>query len=143
MANTKEARIVWQQDMVFKGDDGDGHTIILDAEPQHGGTIGGFSPMELLLMGLGGCTIMDVMSIMRKKKQDLTGLEIHVTGYRAGEHPKVYERIELEFVARGRNISEKALARSIELSETKYCSASAMLGKTAEIVTTYRIIEEE
>ena len=98
--------------------------------------------MELLLAGLGGCTAIDIIGIMRKARQEVTGYEVQVSGERATEHPKVYTSIQIEHVVRGRNISEETLKRAIHLSETKYCSASAMLGAVAKITSTYRIIEE-
>jgi putative redox protein len=97
-------------------------------------------PMELLLIGLAGCTGMDVISIMKKKRQSFTGLQVKVTAERATEHPKVYTQIHLEFVVVGDEVDPKALERSIELSQTKYCSASMMLGETAEITTSYQIL---
>jgi putative redox protein len=99
-------------------------------------------PMELLLLGLAGCTAMDVVSILQKKRQPFTGLEVKVAAERADEHPKVYTRIQLEYVVRGNGVSPEAVERAIELSETKYCPAAAMLGKTAEISTSYKIVEE-
>ena len=98
-------------------------------------------PMELLLIGLAGCTAMDVVSILKKKRQSFTGLEVRVTAERAETHPKVYTRIHLEFVVKGKGADPRAVERSIELSQTKYCSASAMLSKVAEITTSYRIVE--
>ena len=97
--------------------------------------------MELLLIGLAGCTAMDVVSILKKKRQSFTGLEVRVTAERAETHPKVYTRIHLEFVVKGKGADPRAVERSIELSQTKYCSASAMLSKVAEITTSYRIVE--
>ncbi len=96
--------------------------------------------MELLLLALGGCTGMDVISILRKKRQDISGLEIRVRGIRAPEHPRRYEEIEVEFVVRGRNVSEAAVARSIELSHGKYCGVTATLD--APVRTSYRIENE-
>jgi len=97
--------------------------------------------MEMLLLGLAGCTGMDVISILQKKRQQVTGFAMNLRGYRADEHPKRYTRIEVEYVFQGENLSPEAIARSIELSQTKYCSVSASLN--AEIVHTFRIQDDE
>ncbi len=102
----------------------------------------GFRPMQLLLMGLAGCTGMDIVSILQKKRLDLTGVEVHVEADRAETYPMVYTDIALTYVVRGRNIPASAVEQAIELSETKYCSASAMLGKVAKITTRYELIDE-
>lgn len=103
---------------------------------------GGPRPMELLLIGLAGCTGMDVVSILQKKRQSFTGLQVQVTAERAEEHPRVYTQIHLEYVVTGEGVDPKAVERAIELSDTKYCSASAMLRQAAEITTSYRIVED-
>ncbi len=120
---------------------GSGYRLELDTPPDHGGTGRGARPMELLLAGLAGCTGLDVVDIMRKSRQDVTGFQVLVDGERATEYPMVFNHIRVEYVIQGRNISEAALQRAIKLSEEKYCSASAMLGKTAKIETSYRIEE--
>src|SRR5579859_4150818 len=118
-----------------------GYHVTLDSNEVSGGQDSGFSPMEMLLVGLAGCTGMDVISILRKKRQDVTGYEVHVQGIRADDHPKVFVEINVEHLITGHNISPTAVARAIELSETRYCGASAMLGKVARIQNTYRIID--
>ncbi len=115
--------------------------VTLDSREVSGGQGGGFSPMEMLLIGLAGCTGMDVLSILRKKRQDVTGYEVHVQGIRADEHPKVFVEISVEHIVTGHNIQPAAVARAIELSETRYCGAAAMLSKVARITNTYRIID--
>jgi putative redox protein len=102
---------------------------------------GGPRAVELLLIGLAGCTAMDVVSILQKKRQTLSGLKVNVTADRADEHPRVYTRIHLEYVVTGSDVDPRAVERSIELSQTKYCPASAMLGQAAEITTSYRIVQ--
>jgi putative redox protein len=99
--------------------------------------------MQLLLMGLAGCTAMDVISILQKKRQQVTGMEVNVVGDRVDEHPRYYRDIELEFVVRGHKVDPKAVARAIELSETKYCSASENLRGRSKIVTRFRIEDED
>jgi len=97
--------------------------------------------MELLLVGLAGCTGMDVISILRKKRQDVTAYEVHITGVRAEEHPMVFVEITVEHIVTGHRIQPEAVARAIELSEGRYCGAGAMLGKVAHLTHTYHIVE--
>ncbi len=118
-----------------------GYHVTLDSNSQSGGQGAGFSPMEMLLVGLAGCTGMDVISILRKKHQHVTSYEVNVQGIRADEHPKVFVEISVEHVVTGHNIQPAAVERAIWLSETRYCGAEAMLGKAARIKNTYRIIE--
>lgn len=122
---------------------GSGHTVILDAAEHAGGHGAGFVPMEMLLVGLSGCTGMDVISILRKKHQDVTGYEVRVRGERAEDHPMVFTTITVEHVVTGHDVNPQAVARAIELSATKYCGAGAMLGKTANLTHTFRIVEAE
>jgi len=102
----------------------------------------GFRPLQLLLVGLCGCTAMDVVSVLQKKRQPFTGLQVKATAEQASEHPQVYTRIHLQYIVRGQGVAAEAVARAIELSQTKYCPAAAMLGKTATITTQYEIVEE-
>lgn len=132
-----------QEDMEFVAEAGSGHSVILDAAEHGGGHDKGFRPMEMLLVGLSGCTGMDVISILRKKHQDVTAYEVRVRGERAEDHPMVFTDITVEHVITGHNVSEEAVARAIELSETKYCGAGATLSKLATLKHTYRIIESE
>ncbi len=118
-----------------------GHAVVMDGPPSVGGNNSGASPMELLLMGTGGCSGMDVISVLQKKKQHVTSLEIHVIGEKADEHPKKYTAITIEFVITGKNISEEAVKRSVQLSMDKYCSVKASLEGTAQISYSYKIIE--
>lgn len=119
-----------------------GPAIVVDhAMPDEDREDTGPHPMQLVLMGLCGCTGMDVISILKKKRQSFTGLQVNATAERAEEHPRVYTQIHLEFVVTGDDVDPDTVERSIELSQTKYCSASAMLGKTADITTSYRIVE--
>lgn len=126
--------------MEFTAASGSGHRVQLDAAEHGGGRNAGFQPMELLLLGLAGCTGMDVISILRKKRQQVTGYEVRVRGERAETDPKVFTHIVVEHVVTGHDISPEAVARAIELSETKYCGAGATVGKTATLRHTFRII---
>jgi putative redox protein len=136
-----EAEVTWVEGLQFVGHgEVSGTTIVLDGAPEHGGSSRGARPMEALLISLAGCTGMDVISILRKKRQKVTGFWVNARGMRADEHPRRYVRIELEYVVRGRDVSEAAVARSIELSQTKYCAVTGSLN--AEMVHTYRIEPE-
>ena len=137
-----EARITLAGGMRFDVVLGSGYEMQIDASREAGGEGLGARPMELLLAGLAGCTGMDVIGMMRKARQEVTGYDIRVTGERASDYPMVYTSIDVEHVVRGRGISEEALKRAIHLSDTKYCSATGMLGTVAKINTGYRIIEE-
>jgi putative redox protein len=144
MAGKKQVRVqaTWQEGYRFEASNDTGQTIIMDSPLAEGGPQGP-SPMQLLLQALAGCTAMDVISILRKKRQDVTGFHVNVTGDRVDEHPRYYHTIEMEFIVRGRNIDPAAVERSIELSSTKYCSASANLREKSNIVTRFRIEEED
>ena len=137
----KQAKVRWISDMQFVGETGSGHAIVLDTQPPDGRNTGP-SPMELLLVGLGGCTAVDVVNILTKKRQQIRTVEGLVHGEQRQEPPNIYTDIVVEYVVYGKGISEKAVEQAIELSETKYCSAAAMMNKVAKITTKHRIVEE-
>lgn len=143
MAEVMTARAVLETGMHFDAEAGSGHHVTLDAAEHGGGHNEGFRPMELLLVGLAGCTGMDVISILRKKRQNVTGYEVHVRGVRAEEHPMVFVEIAVEHVVTGYHLQPEAVAHAIALSEGRYCGAGAMLGKVAHLTHTYRIVEAE
>ncbi len=133
-------RVRWSGKRQFVGWDQAGHGVVMDAPARYGGEGTGARPMEIFLYGLAACTAMDVVSILEKKRQDFSDLEIEVAAtQREDEHPKIYTRIEMVYVVSGRSVSPEAVARAIELSEEKYCSVRGMLGPQVEIVTGYRI----
>jgi putative redox protein len=136
------AKVIYTNGLQFVGEASSGHAIVLDGNAAFGGHNTGLRPMELLLVSLGGCSGMDVISILKKKKQDVTGLEINVTGQEAGNYPKEFTDINIEFIVKGRNISEDAVKRAIDLSINKYCSVKANLEGTAKIMFSYKIIQE-
>ena len=117
-----------------------GHAIILDTNHERASAP---TPIELLLVALGSCTAVDVVSILQKQRAHVTDYRVEVRGQRRDEHPRSYSRMEVHHIVRGRNISERALAQAIELSETKYCSVAATLRPTSEILSTFEIIEEQ
>ncbi len=137
-----EGAVVWRGGLQFEGIAPSGQRLILDSAPEAGGTGAGLRPVELVLLALAGCTAMDVISILRKKRQEVTGFEVRVRGERAQEHPRVYTHITLEYIVRGRNISPEAVARAITLSEEKYCSVHAMLRPSVPIECGFRIEED-
>lgn len=142
MAEIKSAAVRWVEGIEFEATTGSGHHLVLDGGIGGGGKNHGASPMELLLAGMAGCTGMDVIDILRKKRQAVSGLEVKVEGKRAETHPMVYTDIQVTYLVRGKDISQKAVEDAIHLSETKYCGAGVMLGKTAKINTRYEILPE-
>lgn len=140
VAKAKEARVHWAEGMQFVGESGSGHAIVLDASPPEGRNTAA-SPMELLLIAVAGCTAIDIVSILEKKRQKIRGLEVFAHGDQRDEPPNIYTDIVLEYVVRGEGVSEKAVQQAIALSAEKYCSAAAMVNKVANVVTRYRIEE--
>jgi putative redox protein len=135
------ASVTLAEGMHFVGEV-DGFSVDLDADEGVGGQNAGASPMHLLLLSLAGCTAMDVASILRKKRQQVTGLVVEVQGKQRSDHPKVYESVEVLYRVRGRGVDPKAVERAIDLSQTRYCPVIAMLGETARITSSYEIEEE-
>jgi putative redox protein len=136
---TVNALMKWNGDLSFVGSADTGFSVPLGAEPEVGGHDDGFRPLELVLVGLAGCTAMDVISILEKKRQKVTEFEVRAHAERAQEHPKVFTAITVEYIVTGEGVSEEAVQRAIELSETKYCPAQAMLSKSAPIKHVYEI----
>ena len=137
-----EAKVTLQSNMRFEGSASSGHVLTMDADDAAGGENKGFRPMELLLVGFGGCSGMDVISILRKKRQNVIGLEMNVKGVKAESYPHVYTEVHIEYVVKGKNIEGEAVERAINLSLDKYCSVGATLGKTGKITHSYRIVED-
>lgn len=134
-----EAKVTWKNKLSFTATGEIGFTVPLDAEPTVGGENKGFEPMELIAIGLAGCTAMDTISILQKKRQDVTAFEVQVHAERAIEFPKVFTNILIEYLIEGHNVDPVAVERSIELSATKYCPAQAMLSKACNIEHRYSI----
>jgi putative redox protein len=136
-----DAQVTWVDGLQFVAESA-GHSIVIDGAPGFGGDTG-MPPMRLLLLGVAGCSAMDVIHILRNRmRKPLTGLRVVVDADKAEEHPKVYTRIALKYLVKGRGLKEKDVRRAIELSNEKFCSAAIMLGKTAEIVTSFEIEED-
>lgn len=138
-----KANVVWRGNLAFDGKTDSGFTVPLDADDAVGGTNNGPRPMELIALGLAGCTAMDVVSILRKKGQDVTRFEVRVDAPRAKEHPRVFTSAVITYIVAGRDIGEAAVLRAIELTATKYCPAQAMLGQAFPIDLRYEIYEDE
>ena len=137
------AKAVWNGDMAFTGVNDEGFLLPMDSKKAAGGHDMGFRPLQLMAIGLAGCTGMDVISILKKKRQEVTQFEVNDEVERASEHPKVFTKIVLAYKVTGKNIDPQAVERAVELSETKYCGAQAMLRQTAEITHTITIVQED
>jgi putative redox protein len=138
-----KATVQWKEDMTFIGMPDSGFAVQMDADPSFGGTNQGVRPMEMVALGLAGCTGMDVISILRKKRQQVTYFEVRVNAPRSAEHPKVFVRAEITYIVAGTNIEEAAVLRSIELSMTKYCPVQVMLSQAFPMELHYEIYEDE
>ena len=137
-----KAKIKWMQDVSFKGSSDSGHEVILDGPKELGGKDLGMRPMEMMLIGMGGCTSFDVVTILKRSRQQITGCIAEIEAIRADEIPKVFTSIHIHFLIKGIDLQEKAVERAIELSANKYCSASIMLGKSVKITHDFVISEE-
>ncbi len=135
-----KARVRWMEPMLFVGESGSGHAVVMDGPPEHGGSNLGVRPMEMLLLGLGGCASFDVVHILKRSRQAVTGCETLLEAERATQDPKVFTRIHVHFIVTGHDLSEKHVARAVRLSAEKYCSASIMLGQSAEISHDFEIL---
>ncbi len=137
-----KCKVTWFDGMSFIGETESGHAIVMDGAPDAGGRNLGPRPMETVLAGTGGCTAFDVVLILKRSRQDVTGCHVELEADRAETDPKVFTRIHMHFVVRGRNLKPSLVENAIKLSHQKYCSATIMLAKTAEVTHDYEIIEE-
>ena len=138
-----KCRIKWLDHMSFVGESGSSHSVVMDSAPEAGGRNLGVRPMEMLLLGLGGCTAFDVVSILRKSRQQMVACEVEIEAERAGEIPKVFTKIHLHFILSGKDLEQNKVAKAVSLSADKYCSASRMLEKTATITHDFEIVNLE
>ena len=136
-----KARVKWVQDATFIGESASGHAVVMDGPPESGGRNLGPRPMEMLLLGMGGCTAFDVVYILQRARQPVTDCVVEIEAERAAEAPKVFTKIHVHFIVTGRGLPEKQVERAVQLSAEKYCSASIMLGKAAEISHDFEIVE--
>ena len=137
-----KARVQWLDGRAFVGESGSGHAVVMDGAPEAGGRNIGVRPMEMLLLGLGGCTAFDIVMILERMREKVTGLDIALEAERAGEDPKVFTHVKMIYKVTGRNLKPANVERAVNLSAEKYCSASAMFEKTAKIEHSFEIIEE-
>jgi putative redox protein len=138
-----KARVKWVQDATFLGESGSGHAVVMDGPPDHGGRNLGVRPMEMLLLGMGGCASFDVVLILSRSHQSITDCVAEIEAKRAEDDPKVFTAIHLHFIVTGKGLKENRVARAVQLSAEKYCSASIMLAKTATITHDYEIRESQ
>lgn len=136
-----KTQVKWRDGASFIGETASGHAIVMDGPPDFGGRNLGPRPMEMLLLGLGGCTSFDVVMMLQKSRQNVADCVVDIDAERADTEPKVYTKIHIHFTIYGEGLSEKQVARAVQLSATKYCSASIMLGKTAEVTHDFEIVE--
>ena len=137
-----KARIKWLDHMSFIGESDSGHSVVMDGSPEVGGRNLAARPMEMVLLGMGGCTAFDVVMILQRARQPITDCVIELTAERADEVPKVFTKIHVHYIVKGKGLSEKQVEKAVTLSAEKYCSVSIMLGKTATITHDYEIIED-
>jgi len=131
----------WIDGMMMVGESPSGHAIVMDGPEDLGGKNLGIRPMEMLLLGLGGCTTIDVISTLKKMREEVRDCRVEISAERADDHPKVFTRIHINFVVEGSNLNEKKVSKAVSLSADKYCSASIMLGKTADVTHDFKIHE--
>lgn len=130
-----KARIKWVEEATFVGESGSGHAVVMDGPPEHGGRDLGIRPMEMMLLGMGGCTSFDVLHILKKSRQNVSHCVAELEAERADTEPKVFTKIHVHFIVSGKNLSEKQVERAVSLSAEKYCSASIMLGQAGVEIT--------
>ena len=137
-----KATVKWLDGMMFVGESGSGHAVVMDGAPEAGGRNHGVRPMEMLLLGLGGCTAFDVVLILKRGREPVSGCEVEIAAERAETDPKVFTAIHLHYKVAGKGLSPAKVERAVALSKEKYCSASIMLGATAAITTEYSVSDE-
>lgn len=137
-----KATVKWVDGAMMVGQSGSGHALVMDGPELHGGRNLGVRPMEMLLLGMGGCTEFDVIHILRKGRHTVNFCEVEIEAERSEKEPKVFTRIHVHFRVGGEGLTDKALARAVKLSAEKYCSASIMLGAMAEITHDYELVED-
>jgi len=138
-----KAQVSWVEGMMFTGESGSGHTIVLDGAPENGGRNAGIRPLELMLLGLAGCTAFDVVLILQRGREPIAGCVVEVDAERAPTDPKVFTAIHLQYRLSGQGLSPQKVERAIQLSKEKYCSASIMLGQVAQITHSWTVDPRE
>ena len=136
-----DARVKWVEQRTFLGESGSGHSVVMDGAPDAGGRDLGVRPMEMLLLGMGGCTAFDVVDILQKGREPVEDVVIELSGERADDIPKVFTKIGVKYIITGKGLNPDKVERAVQLSAGKYCSATVMMGATAEITHTIEIVE--
>lgn len=136
-----KARVKWLDHMTFVGESGSGHSVVMDGAPEDGGRNLGVRPMEMLLLGMGGCSAFDVVLILQRARQDIIDCEVELEAERSAEVPKVFTKIHAHYIIKGRDLKEKQVAKAVSLSAEKYCSASIMMAAVAEVSHDYEIVD--
>lgn len=136
-----KATVKWLDNMSFVGESGSGHSVVMDGPPDDGGRNMGVRPMEMVLLGMGGCTAFDVVHILKRGRQDITDCHVELEAERATEVPKVFTKIHAHYVVKGKNLDAKKVERAITMTAETYCSVSIMLAKSVEITHDFEIIE--
>lgn len=136
-----KARVKWVGDAMFVGESGSGHAVVMDGPPEFGGRNLGIRPMEMMLLGMGGCSAFDVVLILKKARQAIEDCEVELSAERAEENPKVFTKIHIHFIVKGRGLKEAQVERAVKLSAEKYCSATIMISQVAEVTHDFEVIE--
>ncbi len=137
-----KAVVKWLDNMSFVGESESGHSVVMDGPPESGGRNLGVRPMEMVLLGMGGCTAFDVVLILQRQRQEITDCQVELVSERADEVPKVFTRIHVHYIVKGKNLDAKKVARAVDMTAEKYCSVSIMLAKTVAVTHDFEIIEE-
>ncbi len=137
-----KARVKWVQDVMFVGESGSGHALVIDGAPEAGGRNMGFRPMELMLLGLGSCSAFDVMMILKRSREQVSDCVVELDGQRSETDPKVFTAVEMVYKVTGKNLDPKKVERAVNLSAEKYCSASKMFSMTAKMTHRIEIVEQ-
>ena len=135
-----KGRVKWVEQATFLAESGSGHAVVIDGAPEHGGRNLGVRPMEMVLLGTGACSAFDVVHILKKGRQPVTDCVVELTSERAETEPKVFTKIHMHFIVTGNNLPENQVKRAVELSAEKYCSATQMLNKVAEVTHDYEVV---
>jgi putative redox protein len=138
-----KARVKWVQDVMFVGESGSGHSVVMDGAPEAGGRNLGVRPMEMMLLGLGGCSAFDVVLILKRGREKVTDCVVEMDADRAETDPKVFTNVRMHYIVSGRGLDAKKVERAVQLSADKYCSASTMFAKTARLEHTIEILEAD
>ena len=138
-----KAVVKWLDNMSFVGESESGHSVVMDGPPDSGGRNLGVRPMEMVLLGMGGCTAFDVILILQRQRQGITDCHVELSAERAEEVPKVFTKIHVHYVVKGKDLNEKKVARAIDMTAEKYCSVSIMLAQSVEVSHDFEIIEDD